>query len=148
MRRSRLGPVVVTLAVTLVGCGDFCEPGDVQVVGPHVRGQRVAAYVRYCGATVDNSTVVRVLQPGDGVDDGAVAFRSYHGNAIRVRRISIDTVAVSYMGDVQKMDKHVGGITFIYNGNDQEFFDSVQQKWREQPSNGSVDGQYQSALIR
>ena len=143
--RSR---ALVLMLTTLVGCGDFCKPGDVQVEGPFPDGQRVAAYVKHCGATVDNSTYVRVLEPGDSVDEGMVAFYSYHAHAIRIKRVARDTVKVSYMGDVREMDEHVGGITFIYNGNDQEFFDSVRQEWNERPSTGPVDGQYQSALMR
>lgn len=108
------------------GCTD-CNVTDIQEISGLIDDQTIVAYVTNCGATIDYFVNVSFKTPNINIrrEKGDI-FSAYHGNKIRIEKISPDTVKIVYAArDVWKQKMQEKGITFIYERNWKVFSDSL-----------------------
>lgn len=110
----------------LYGCTD-CGVSDIQEIDGLIDNQAIIAYATNCGATIDYFVNVSFKRADMNIrrEKGDI-FSAYHGNKIRIEKVSPDTVRIIYAArEVWKQKMQERGIIFIYERNWKFFADSL-----------------------
>lgn len=117
--------LLIFISVCL-NCSNYCNVYNVQEISGLKGDNSVVAWETRCGATASNSVSVAWNEKDLNLNKkrGDI-FEAYHGEKIKIEKVSSDTVKIFYWArEIETKKKNDKGIVFIYEAKKLAFFEN------------------------